>query len=136
MITARTPSSSPALRSASPSWSSSSGVIALSTCGRLSVRVRTPLSSSWSSGSGSGWAASAHIARETLIDCAFAKLAKARERVDTGVVPVSPDRVQAVRADQRDVGELVLTGAQLGLGGEPTRKPGLAAAAGTRAGAP
>src|SRR5207244_10322346 len=47
---------------------------------------------------------------------------------DAGVVAVGPDGVQPVGADQRDVGQLILAGTELGLRCEAPRETGLAAA--------
>src|SRR5947209_1932387 len=134
MTTARIASSSPAERSSSPSESSSSGVIALSTWGRLRVRVNTPAAVELSSGAAAAVTGSALMARRTLVHACFAKLAQPGERVDAGVVAVGPHRVQAVCADQRDVCQLVLAGTQLGLGRQATREARLAAAGRTRTG--
>src|SRR5579864_7295869 len=65
----------------------------------------------------------------------LAELPQVRVRVDAGAVAVGPDGVEPVGADQGDVGQLVLAGPQVGLGGEAARVASLAAAGGTRAGA-
>jgi hypothetical protein len=49
-------------------------------------------------------------------------------------VAVGPDRVQTIRTNQRDVRELVLTGAEERLGAEAAAIPRLALAGCTRAG--
>src|SRR4029077_1719619 len=135
MITTRPVCPDAASRSESVTSSSSAGVIAFSTSGRLRVRVRTPSATDWSSSGAVVGVASAVTLRRPLRRRA-AELAQPLVRVDPGVVPVRPDGVQAVRADQRDVGQLVFTGVQDRVGAEPTAIPGLAFARCAGAGAP
>jgi len=65
-----------------------------------------------------------------------AELAEPLIRVDAGVVPIGPHRIEAVCTNQRDVGELILSGMELRVRAEAATVAGLAFASSTRARAP
>src|SRR6202165_5770244 len=139
MITARSSSSLAASRSASATESSNPSVMALRTLGRLSVSVSTPSSRVARTG---GLATSVDIG-STLVarrcssirgaTTVFAQLAQRGVRVYAGVVAVGPHDVQAIRADERYVRQLVLARLEQRLHGKPPRKAGLALARRARA---
>src|ERR1700694_3714457 len=139
MITARMSSSPAASRSASATASSNPSVMALRTLGRLSVSVSTPSSRVARTG---GLATSVDIG-STLVarrcssirgaTTVFAQLAQRGVRVYAGVVAVGPHDVQAIRADERYVRQLVLARLEQRLHGKPPRKARLALARRARA---
>ncbi len=113
--------------------SSNAGVIAFSTSGRLSVSVSTPSVIDCRSCGVLG-AMLRRSSRRTLRR-RRAEIVEALIGVDAGVVAVGPDRIQPIRAHQRDIRELVLARMQVRVGAEPAAKTRFAFARGAGAGA-
>src|ERR1019366_5554755 len=82
------------------------------------------------------WSVSLQRSSRRTLRRRTAEFAEALVRGDPGVVPVRPDGVQAVGADQGDVRELILAGMEKGVRAEAAPKPRFALASRTRAGAP